>query len=324
MRFEETTMATRTSKWFAAVLAAALLVVPSRAFAQGEQDEKDKPEESESSTAELQEQIQNPVADLISVPFQNNIGYNIGAFDRASWILNIQPVVPIHITESWMVVTRTIIPFVYQPDVQAMEGSTSGMGDINPTVFLAPVNPGKLIWGVGPTFLFPTATQTLIGTGKWGIGPSAVGLLQTKHWTVGALANNIWSYAGDSDRASINQFLLQYFVTYNLPKSWYLTSSPILTANWKAASGDKWTVPFGGGFGKIIRLGKLPLNAQIQAFADPIRPDTTPAPTWEVRFQVAFLFPTAKPKPKSSETAAAPAPAAASKAIAVGGAPAKH
>jgi hypothetical protein len=313
---------TKISKWFAGLLAAVLLAAPARVSAQGEQDEKDKPEEDESSKADLQKQIQNPVADLISVPFQNNIGYNIGTFDRSSWILNIQPVVPIHITDNWMIVTRTIIPFVYQPDVQAMGGSTSGMGDINPTVFLAPLNPGKFIWGVGPTFLFPTATQTLIGTGKWGIGPSVVGLFQDKHWTVGALANNIWSYAGDSNRSSINQFLLQYFVTYNLHHEWYVTSSPIITANWKASSGDVWTVPFGGGFGKIVRLGKLPLNAQLQAFADPIRPETPPAPTWEVRFQVAFLFPATKPKPKASETAAAPAAGPGAKAIAAGVTPA--
>jgi hypothetical protein len=284
----------------------ALLALGGIAHAQGDKNEKDTPEEDDSSSADLSQEIQNPVADLISVPFQNNVGYNIGAYDRASWVLNIQPVVPIHLTENWMVVSRTIIPFAYQP-VEAMTGSTSGMGDINPTFFLAPLNPGKLIWGIGPTFLFPTATQTAIGSGKWGIGPSVVGLLQTKRWTVGVLANNIWSYAGNADRASINQFLVQYFVTYNLPHSWYLTSSPIITANWNAGSGDKWTVPFGGGFGKIIKLGKLPLNAQVQGFTVPIRPDTTPSPTWELRFQVAFLFPTAKPKPKSSETAAAPA-----------------
>src|SRR5262249_24604265 len=149
----------------------------------------------------------------------------------------------------------------------------SGMGDVNPQFFLVPRNNKTFMWGIGPTFLFPTATQATTGLGKWGIGPTAVGLIQTKHWTLGAVANNIWSYAGQDNRANVNQFLLQYFVTYNLPDTWYVTSSPIITANWNASSGNKWTVPFGAGFGKLIKLGKLPLNVQVQGFTDPIRPD---------------------------------------------------
>ncbi|HTO73977.1 MAG TPA: hypothetical protein VMJ30_09160 [Gemmatimonadales bacterium] len=277
------------------LLSAPAAAAPESAPASGPET-GEKPEGEEAESAALARAVQNPVADLISVPFQNNVDYNIGSFDRSMWTLDIEPVIPLHVTEDWMVITRTIIPFIYQPNINAAGGGSSGMGDINPTFFVSPVHAKLFIWGFGPTFLFPTATQATTGTGKWGIGPAAVGLLQTKQWTVGALANNIWSYAGQSNRATVNQFLLQYFVNYNLPDAWYLTSSPIITANWEASSGNKWLVPFGAGVGKIFRLGKLPLNGQVQGFFNPIRPDQPPSATWELRFQVAFLFPTAKPK----------------------------
>jgi len=293
-----------TSSWFAPALLAGLLVAPASASAA---DEPEQPEEHEASSAELAKAVQNPVADLISVPFQNNVGYDIGAFNRSNWILDIEPVVPLHVSKEWMIVTRTIIPFVYQPNVNATGGASSGMGDINPTLFLSPAHPGAVIWGIGPSFLLPTATQATTGTGKWAIGPSAVALMQTKHWTLGTLVSNLWSFAGIESRASVNHFLLQYFVTYNLPDSWYLTSSPIITADWNASSGNKWTVPFGGGFGKVFKLGKQPLNGYVQLFADPIHPDTPPSPTWELRFQLSFLFPTARPKPPAAAAAGAPA-----------------
>jgi hypothetical protein len=111
----------------------------------------------------------------------------------------------------------------------------------------------------------------------------------TGHWVVGALANNIWSYAGDDDRSNVNQFLLQYFINYNLPDGWYLTSSPVITANWEAESGNRWTVPFGGGLGRLFRIHKLPVNTQLQAFYNVERPDS--AANWSLRFQFQFLFP---------------------------------
>ncbi len=134
-------------------------------------------ESGETSASDLAKAVQNPVADLISIPFQNNINYNIGPFDRAQNVLNLQPVVPIHISKDWLIITRTIVPFVYQPEVGDTGGGSSGLGDINPTLFLAPANSGLFTWGVGPAFLFPTATQRATGTGKWGVGPSVVALV---------------------------------------------------------------------------------------------------------------------------------------------------
>ena len=133
-----------------------------------------------------------------------------------------------------------------------------------------------------------TATDPALGLGKWSAGPSMVVLTMPGKWVIGGLASNIWSFAGDAERSAVNSFLLQYFVNYNLPKAWYLTSAPVVTANWRADS-DKWVVPFGGGVGKIFRVGKQAMNAQVQAFGIPVRPES--APSWTLRMQLQLLFP---------------------------------
>jgi hypothetical protein len=135
----------------------------------------------------------------------------------------------------------------------------------------------------------PTATDDVLGTEKWGAGPSAVVLTVQGHWVYGALINQIWSFAGDDDRDDVDQMLIQPFVNYNLTDGWYLSSSPIITANWEADSGNKWTVPVGGGFGKIFRIGKQPMNASVQAFYNVEKPDN--GPDWTLRLQLQFLFP---------------------------------
>lgn len=244
------------------------------------------------SEEDLAKKTQNPLSDLISVPFQNNFDFNIGPHDRTRYTLNIQPVVPFGISENWNIITRTIVPVLYQPDVTSNSGGEFGLGDINTSWWLSPSKTGKLVWGIGPILQFPTATDDTLGTGKWAAGPSLVLLTMPGNWVVGFLANNIWSYAGDSKRDDVNQFLLQYFVNYNLPQGWYLVSAPINTANWEADSSDRWTVPLGGGAGKIVRLGKLPINAQTQAFYNVERPDF--GPEWQLRVQIQFLFPKSK------------------------------
>jgi len=167
---------------------------------------------------------------------------------------------------------------------------------MNPTFFLSPAKPGKLIWGVGPAFVIPTATNQILGQGKLSIGPSFVALAQPGHWTVGALVNNVWSVAGSGGRPSVNQMLLQYFINYNMKKGWYLTMSPILTANWNASSGNVWTVPFGGGVGRIMKLGFQPVNLTAQFYGNAVYP--AGSSPWGMRLQIAFLFPKLSPKEK--------------------------
>lgn len=244
---------------------------------------------AQADQAELAKAAQNPVASMISLPFQNNFNFGLGPFDRTQYILNIQPVVPISLSENWNLISRTILPVVYQPDTWAPGGSTGGVGDIQATFFLSPAKPGKVIWGVGPVLQMPTGTNPMLTQGKWGLGPSIVLLSMPGHFVLGILANNIWSVGGQKDRAEVNQFLLQYFINYNLKQGWYLTSAPVLTANWKAADGEKWTVPFGAGVGRIFRVGKQPMNGQVAAFYNAEKPDG--GADWSLRLQLQLLFP---------------------------------
>jgi len=247
-------------------------------------------DQPDNSTEALQKATQNPVADLISVPLQNNSNFGIGSYDRAQNVLNIQPVIPTHLTKDWNLITRIIQPVLWQPDTNANSGGTFGLGDMNPTFFFSPAHPGKIIWGAGPAFVLPTGTDPALGQGKWSIGPSFVALAQPGHWTLGVLVNNVWSFAGSSDRASVNQMLFQYFINYNLSQGWYVTVSPIITANWAASSAkDVWTVPFGGGVGRIMKLGVQPVNISAQVYANAVYPSG--ASPWGLRLQIAFLFP---------------------------------
>jgi len=262
---------------------------------QQQKQEAQKPD-AKASAGDLAKATQNPVASLISVPLQNFTDFNIGPFGRdRNTVLQFQPVVPIQLSENWNLITRTIGALVYQPNITMSHQGTFGLNDINPSFFLSPAKPGKLIWGAGPTFLFPTATDNVLGTGKFSMGPSVVALVQPGKWTFGVLVSNLFSVAGPSDRADVNSFTLQYFINYNLKKGYYLTSAPINSANWNAPSGNVWLVPVGGGIGRIMRLGFQPVNVSIQAYGNVKRPDTFPAPTWQLKFQIAFLYPK-KPK----------------------------
>jgi hypothetical protein len=239
-------------------------------------------------TEALAREAQNPLAKLISVPLQNNFNFNVGPNNVTQYILNIQPVIPISLNDDWNLITRTIMPIINQPSPAPGAPQASGMGDINPTLFLSPANSGKLIWGFGPTFTLPTATDSLLGNQQWCAGPAVVALTMQGHWVVGALVNQQWSFAGWGDHY-VSAFLTQPFVNYNLPHGWYLTSSPVITADWDQRPGNQWVVPLGGGVGKLHRIGKLPVNFQLQAFGNVVKQDY--GPDWQLRCQIQFLFP---------------------------------
>lgn len=244
---------------------------------------------AEMSKEELARAAQNPVANMISVPFQNNTNFNVGPYNRTQDILNIQPVIPVHLNPEWNLITRTIAPLIWQPGMAPGENTTFGLGDIQLTAFLSPAKPRGIIWGVGPIFQLPTHTDDL-GTRKWGIGPSVVGLKIEGPWVYGALVNQVWSFAGPEGAPGINQLLMQPFVNYNMADGFYLVSAPIITANWKESSGNTWTVPLGGGVGKIFKIGgKLPLNTQVQAFYNVVSPDS--GPDWSIRLQAQIMLP---------------------------------
>jgi len=246
------------------------------------------------STEALQKAVQNPIASLISVPFQNNSNFGSGPYDRTQNILNIEPVIPLQISENWNLITRIIQPIVWQPYPGANTGGAFGFGDMVPSFFLSPRNSGKLIWGAGPQFVIPTATNDILGQGKLSMGPTLVVLTQPKPWTIGVLVSNDWSVAGSGSRPDVNQMVLQYFINYNLKKGWYLASSPIITANWKASSGNIWTVPVGGGLGRVMKLGPQPVNIIGQFFGNATYPAGTSP--WGMRLQISLLYPK-KPQP---------------------------
>ncbi len=246
-------------------------------------------EESDTDEEALAKQAQNPVAKLISVPFQNNFNFGIGPNNAVQYILNFQPVIPISLNDDWNLITRTILPTINQPSPAPGIRSAFGLGDLNPTFFLSPAKSKKFVWGVGPTFTLPTATDPLLGTGKWSAGPAAVALYMDGPWVVGALANNQWSFAGWGNK-NVNGMLIQPFVNYNFKHAWYLVTSPVLTADWKASHDNMWVVPIGGGVGKIVKLGKLPINIQLAAYYNVVTPKDFGA-DWQLRFQVQLLFP---------------------------------
>jgi hypothetical protein len=249
------------------------------------------PARAEMSAEELAKIAQNPVGNLISVPFQNNTNFNYGPEKGTQNVLNIQPVIPVEVNADWNIITRTILPVVSLPSLAPGDSRTNGIGDLQFTAFLSPAKPGEWIWGIGAIAQAPTHSNSELGNDHWGLGPSFVVLHldQGSPWVYGALVNNLWSVGGGNGSPSYNNGLIQPFLNYNFPGGLYLTSAPILTANWKADSGNQWTVPLGGGIGKIVHFGKLPVNMQISAYYNVVKPDD--GPNWQLRAQVQFMFP---------------------------------
>jgi len=240
-------------------------------------------------SSEIAKQAQNPIANLVSVPFENDFNPQTGLNKNDSYVLQMKPVVPFSLSNDWTLITRTIIPVIQVPDLAPGVRATTGLGDVQESLFLSPAKAGPVIWGAGPVISFPTATQNTLGTKKLSVGPTVVVLRTQGHWLFGSLVQNLFSVAGPSARKDVNQMLMQPFVNYNLPHKWYLVSSPIITANWEARSGERWVVPVGGGVGKIVHLGKQPVNVYTQFFRNVQRPDGTSS--WSARFQMQFLFP---------------------------------
>jgi hypothetical protein len=239
----------------------------------------------EGDRTELAKKLQNPVSDLISVPFQNNFNFGYGPEDKMQYVLNIQPVIPQHVTEQWNWIHRAIVPLIDQPSPI----NEFGLGDIQYQGFLSPAKPDKLIWGVGPVFQFPSATDSQLGTEKWSAGAGAVAVRMDGPWVYGVLVNNIWSFAGDDSQPNVNQMFLQPFINYNFGRGLAVGTAPSITANWEASSGQKWTVPLGAQISQIIPIAKVPVNFLLGAYYNVEKPDN--GPDWSIRFQIALLFP---------------------------------
>jgi len=232
------------------------------------------------------------------VPLQNNFDFGGGFKDDAfRYTLNVQPVVPISLNKDWNLISRTILPVVYQKDLLAPDITPTdvdpnddqfGLGDTVQSLFLSPAASDP-IWGIGPVFLLPTGTDDALGTEKWGMGPTAVVLKQAGPWTYGVLANHIWSFAGDGDRSDVNATFVQPFLSYTTKQAWTYALNTESTRNWEANE-DEWTVPVNVTATKVIKLGDQLVSVGGGARYYLAGPDT--APDWGLRLIVTFLFPT--------------------------------
>lgn len=239
--------------------------------------------------ADLAKQLANPVASLISVPIQANFDDNFGPQDEGSIMrINVQPVIPVSLGEEWNLISRTILPIVDQSNIPA-GFSESGLGDTVQSFFFSPKAPtsGGWIWGIGPVLLLPTATDELLGSEKWGIGPTAVVLRQSGPWTVGALANHIESFAGESQRADISATFLQPFVSYVTPRQMTFALNTESTYDW---DNEQWSTPLNLTVAQLLRAGDqlFQIGGGVRYWVD--APDAGPE-GWGVRLQFTLLFP---------------------------------
>jgi hypothetical protein len=263
-----------------------IILSPGILLAQDAAKSKEGPAPPANDAAELAKKLANPIASLISVPFQNNTFYGMGDFNGTQNVMNFQPVIPIKLNENWNVITRVIVPIVTQYNLTGENTSQSGLSDITASAFFSPSQTHNgVTWGVGPAFLIPTATNTNLGTGKFGIGPTAVILKQANGFTYGALMNQIWSVAGSSDRTNVSQLFVQPFFTYNWKSGAGIGVVGSITQNWETQkNATTITVPFSG----ITKFGKQ----IIQLAVGPQFPVSgTPLADFGWRAQLTLIFP---------------------------------
>ena len=241
--------------------------------------------------ADFATQLANPLAALISMPIQGNYDENFGLDGSGSkWLVNVQPVIPFTLNDDWNVISRTIIPLIDQSGYTNSAFNESGLGDILQSVWASPSAPASngWIWGVGGAFLFPTASDDVLGGGKWGVGPTVVALKQTGHWTYGGLTNHVSSFAGDSDRNYINSTFIQPFLTYITDTKTTFALNSESSFDWRT---DTWNIPINLMVNQMIKVGGQPMQLQVGARYWAASPHEEQENSWGFRCGVTFLFP---------------------------------
>ena len=257
--------------------------------------------------AALAKAAANPIANMISLPFQFNFNFDQGPYERYGTVMNFEPVLPFRLSKTWNVVTRTIIPVLQKPNILSEDGSTSGIGNTNFNAFFVPKPIGIFTYGFGLTMNIPTATAPQLGGDAFGMGPTIVFLFMPGKWVLGATAGWTMSYKSPDGTDALNSLFAQYFITVNLKKGWFLNTTPTITANFNAPEGEEWTVPVGAGFGKIQHFKKVPVKFNLQYYYNAVQASATPgteyidlahdprqpmgAASQSLVFQMTFMFP---------------------------------
>lgn len=236
---------------------------------------------------DLSKKIQNPMSDLTNVPFQSNFNFNNKPNARLQYNLNIQPNIPFKLSESWSVVSRTSLPINSQP--VGTDDRVFGLGDTSFSLLFSVKLPGKIIWGIGPSFIFPSATNYVLGARKWGIGPAGVLLSVRGPWVLGTLINHMLSFTNDISNSDLNALLLQPFIYFNFSDGWAIGSAPDIIADWKRPSADRWIVPIGAGTTKVLKPFGHAINLGAYIYANVIHPQG--GPMSQLRVSVTLLFP---------------------------------
>jgi hypothetical protein len=275
-------MAVRCLAWRMAF--AAMLAVPS-AYAQ---EPAAPPAPAAGDSAALAKKLANPISDLVSVPFQFNWEQGVGPHDQTRFILNVQPVMPFTLSNDWNLIARVITPLISQPALSDTGAPAFGVGDILSSFFFSPSHSRGFTWGVGPVFSLPSTTLPTLGTEKWSAGPTIVVLKQAGPMTVGALWNQVWSFAGSDSRGDVSQMFFQPFAAYNTKTLWTFTLQSEMTANWKAET-DKWTVPINVQVAKLSSFGPFPASYQLGFGVFAAHPET--GPSWKMRGAIVILLP---------------------------------
>jgi hypothetical protein len=247
-------------------------------------------EATDADKAALAKKLANPIAALISVPLQYNYDQDFGPEDDGSVSkLNIQPVIPASLSDDWNLITRVILPLIDQNDIPMKGQGESGLGDTVASLFFSPKaeTSNGWIWGAGPVFLLPTASDDSLGGEKWGLGPTAVALKQSGPWTVGGLANHIWSVAGESDRDDVSTTFLQPFVSYVTKTKTTFGMSSESTYDWESES---WSVPVNATIAQMLKIGPQILQLTVGARYWLDAPDNGPE-GWGFRVQLTLLYP---------------------------------